>query len=89
MIENNRLSDDALDAVSGGAGRQVYSDTEMKKAGINVQLQNGQKVYQIKLSNGRMMNLNEGAALSVVDCYKLGGGMRLSDQQLMDLIDQS
>ncbi len=88
-MKTNMLSDDALDEVSGGVERMGYTDSQLKKAGITVSSKNGQRVYETKLSNGQSVVLSKNAAFSAVDCYNISGGVKLSDDQLQDLIKQS
>ncbi len=87
MIEMNRISDDELEAVSGGA-RKEYGDEELKKSGVIVAWEKRQKVYKVRVF-GQLKTVGKGVAFSIADCYALSGGMQLSDQQLSDLITQS
>ncbi|MBO4375083.1 MAG: hypothetical protein J5829_08265 [Lachnospiraceae bacterium] len=83
------LNDDMLENVSGGTERPNYSNAELTKAGVMVKNIDGKKVYQTMLSTGKTLNLTQGEALSMVDCYNISGGVKLNDQQIKDLISQS
>ena len=87
--EMMRLGDEALDKVSGGSGRIDYTDAQLKRAGVSVTMQNGKKIYKASLSNGKTLEISRSVAFSVADCYDIAGGAGLSDQQLVDLIQQS
>ena len=87
MIEHNKLTDDELEAVSGGARKQ-YNDAQLRQAGVEVVVEGGKKVYKISVY-GKKRVLNESEAFSVADCFDLSGHQRLTDAQLVDLLTQS
>lgn len=87
MLE--RISDDLLDSVTGGAGN-VPNLSQLNRAGVIVKNEPGGNVtYQVKYSNGRVETISQSVATGMVECYKIGGGTKLSDQQIRDLIQQS
>ncbi|MBQ4481981.1 MAG: hypothetical protein II966_02000 [Lachnospiraceae bacterium] len=82
-----RLSDDLLDNVAGGVS---YSDAQLNRAGVIVETgKNGAKIYMAELSTGKTMPIEKNVATGMVESYKVAGGIRLSDQQIKDLIAQS
>lgn len=87
-LENMKLSDDMLEGVSGGAGRQTYSDQDMINAGVTIKTENGKTVYYTTLSNGKTVNINQNTAMDMCDCYKLAGNVKLQGSQLDALIAQ-
>ncbi len=86
----NRLSDDALGNVSGGAEVARYNDRELQKAGVSVRtVAGGKKEYSFMDSKNRVVMLSQSQAMSVGDVYNLTGGQKITDQELLDLIKQS
>lgn len=82
-----RLSDDLLDNVAGGVS---YSELQFNKAGVIVKTgANGEVTYMAELSTGKKVPIEKNVATGMMECYKLGGGVKLSDQQIRDLIKQS
>lgn len=87
-LEKMKLSDDMLEGVSGGAGRQTYSDLDMKNAGVTIKTVNGKKQYYATLSNGKTVSINKNTALDMCDCYKVSGNVKIEGAQLDALIAQ-
>ena len=90
MKENmNSIPDDLLENVSGGVKGAGYNNATLQRAGVGIKTVNGQTVYTATFSDGKTVRINENVAKGMCDCYKISGGTKLTDQQLMDLIRQS
>ena len=90
MTEDLRkLTDDELDAVSGGVLGPSYTPDLLSNSGVSVKKEGGEKIYFAILSNGKQLQINETVAKNMCQCYKISGGIPLSDQQIMDMIEQN
>ena len=89
MNKDNLLSDEALEKVGGGMNRTAYNDNQLKAAGVTVSNKNGKRIFTTTLSNGQKLELSESTANSMADCYRISGGTKLNDTQIMDLVKQS
>ena len=85
----NLLDDDMLEGVSGGASGADYTDKQLQSAGVNVSYAGGSKVYTVIFNNGQTVKITPNIANDMYDCYRIGGGRKLTDQQIRDLIAQS
>ena len=80
-----KLTDDKLDVVSGGVLGPSYTPDMLSNSGVSVK----NKTYYANLSNGKQIKISESVAKNMCQCYKISGGIPLTDQQIMDLIEQS
>jgi hypothetical protein len=84
-----KLSDEALDGISGGTELNRYTPEQLRKAGVTVAKDvNGNPIYMTMIG-GKQQRINEAAAMGMGDCYACAGGKQLNDQQKRDLIAQS
>ncbi|MCR5649906.1 MAG: hypothetical protein K6F86_01850 [Lachnospiraceae bacterium] len=89
MSDNIRkLADDELDAVSGGVLGPSYTPDLLSNSGVSVKKAD-KSIYYAKLSSGKQIQINETVAKNMCQCYKISGGIPLTDQQILDLIEQS
>ncbi len=87
MNNIEKISDDMLEAVSGGAANRNYSVAEYDNAGVISEDNNGKTIYSVKYANGTTRVINDNAAKSMVESYKLSN-QRLSDKEIDALIAQ-
>ncbi len=78
-----------LENVSGGVLGPSYTPDLLSNSGVSVKKADGKSVYYANLSNGKQIGINETVAKNMCQCYKISGGIPLTDQQIMDLIEQS
>lgn len=84
-----KLSDEALDGISGGANQPRYDSGQLRKAGVTVSKDvNGNPIYMTMIG-GKQQRISETAAMGMVDCYACAGNTPMTDQQKRDLIAQS
>ncbi len=83
-----KLGEDELDLVSAGTDAHLYNDSELKKAGVIIKGIGPKRTYCTML-DGRQVDVSENVVRGMVDCYKISGGTKLTDEQLKDLIAQS
>ncbi len=89
MYGKQKMTDEQLETVSGGAGNVKYTDEELRKAGVIISRSQGGTIYKIRHSDGTLEEINKNVAMGMCDCYALSGGTRLTDQQIKDLMAQS
>lgn len=86
MDKLRKITDDALENVSGGNNR-IYTVAEYDDAGVSITQNGGKTIYSVQRSNGTKQIINSNAAMSMVESYKLSN-QRLSEKELDDLIAQ-
>ena len=83
------IEDDMLDSVSGGVEGKNYSPVQLMQAGVHVEGAGAGKVYTYTYSNGQKVTLTQAQACDMYDCFMIAGGIKLTDQQVRDLLNQS
>ena len=84
-----KLSDEALDGISGGTELNRYTPEQLRKAGVTVAKDvKGNPIYMTMI-DGKQQRISETAAMGMVDCYACAGNTPMTNQQKRDLIAQS